>query len=720
MRNTIDRRFRLSAVNIAILAVAISSSILSAGQIDILKSELSHWIPQTYGLRAPSETIFDSPMPLIADGNNFKTDVGQIIRKFGLHGENVRALLESMDDEIVLGYYNPDTVLVIDRDTTIYANIILVNNAQLIVRDCDFIYKGNIYATSNSRITIEDADFIIPQDYIYQFGFAVMDSAAFEMNRVRFNSANLPTSALIIGKSTFAMDSVNMDGAFITFVLGESGTIDIRESNRSGEFVVTGDSCSLHIAHSDSVLIWLGFPKYSSGEVHGSFGMDDFVESYSFPDSTCSGINYSIELDSLTGLILATMAEDSSEVVVYDADLQSCGNIFSNNWVDTISGLVDGSHYDDFSPHLPGRTLRLVNSSVKAWNLYPYENTEITLQSSIFGELCSDNLAQTRIMNATCDGLGGHIGASGSSSMIVFYSTLFCDALLEQQSLSILMLTSFAMGNLIVKDRAIAVLYNTSLINPIQVYDSATVEEIAIRPPSPACIDDTLSITGTARMLRGPESPLSFEGYRMEYAPVDDTTTFFPLTDIVPTPVYDGELCTFPTYGLDVGEYCIRLWYFFSAYGEYDSISFDNIIYLSYNTGIDERKLPENIGLSAYPNPFNSSVKITVFGIAGSSDFSEGKQCQEMTLKVYDLRGNLIATSCSADRSASLVPLDKGDRNRASAKVSGDSWTDEQSTGGASSEFIWHPDESIKSGIYIVRAMTEDGRTIAKRIVYLK
>jgi len=84
------------------------------------------------------------------------------------------------------------------------------------------------------------------------------------------------------------------------------------------------------------------------------------------------------------------------------------------------------------------------------------------------------------------------------------------------------------------------------------------------------------------------------------------------------------------------------------------------------------------------------------------------------------LRGNLIATSCSADRSASLVPLDKGDRNRASAKVSGDSWTDEQSTGGASSEFIWHPDESIKSGIYIVRAMTEDGRTIAKRIVYLK
>jgi len=42
-------------------------------------------------------------------------------------------------------------------------------------------------------------------------------------------------------------------------------------------------------------------------------------------------------------------------------------------------------------------------------------------------------------------------------------------------------------------------------------------------------------------------------------------------------------------------------------------------------------------------------------------------------------------TPCSADRSASLVPLDKGDRNRALAKVSGGSWTNEQSVSGASS-----------------------------------
>ncbi|MCD6595217.1 hypothetical protein J7L68_06045 [bacterium] len=34
--------------------------------------------------------------------------------------------------------------------------------------------------------------------------------------------------------------------------------------------------------------------------------------------------------------------------------------------------------------------------------------------------------------------------------------------------------------------------------------------------------------------------------------------------------------------------------------------------------------------------------------------------------------------------------------------------------------FIWHPDKSISSGIYFVRARMADGWTITKRIVYLK
>ncbi|RKZ33718.1 hypothetical protein DRQ33_03660, partial [bacterium] len=97
-------------------------------------------------------------------------------------------------------------------------------------------------------------------------------------------------------------------------------------------------------------------------------------------------------------------------------------------------------------------------------------------------------------------------------------------------------------------------------------------------------------------------------------------------------------------------------------------------------------------------NPFNSSVAITA--PAGAE------------IELYDLRGNVV-TPCSADKSASLVPLNKGDRNRASAKVSGGSAS-------AQGVYIWHPDESITSGIYFIRATTQDGNTITKRIVYMR
>ncbi|RKZ30561.1 hypothetical protein DRQ33_07775, partial [bacterium] len=66
---------------------------------------------------------------------------------------------------------------------------------------------------------------------------------------------------------------------------------------------------------------------------------------------------------------------------------------------------------------------------------------------------------------------------------------------------------------------------------------------------------------------------------------------------------------------------------------------------------------PDDISLSVFPNPFNSVCEITV--------------PENAKIEIYDLRGNVVATPCSADKSASLVPLDKGDRNRASAKVSG-------------------------------------------------
>ena len=125
------------------LIIIVSSMLLANGMSD-LKHELAVYMPCMRGLSAPSATLFDSGT---RSEEPAATGASEIIRRFGLMGGKIRSLLDPMDADIVLGYFNPDTVLVIDSDTTIYANIYLVNNAQVIVRDCVFSYKGDIFAT---------------------------------------------------------------------------------------------------------------------------------------------------------------------------------------------------------------------------------------------------------------------------------------------------------------------------------------------------------------------------------------------------------------------------------------------------------------------------------------------------------------------------------------------------------------------------------------------
>jgi len=119
---------------------------------------------------------------------------------------------------------------------------------------------------------------------------------------------------------------------------------------------------------------------------------------------------------------------------------------------------------------------------------------------------------------------------------------------------------------------------------------------------------------------------------------------------------------------------------------------------LEDDTAIRDIPKPESFSLAVYPNPFNSSCRITV-------NVEQGAAAPCATVEVFDLRGNVL-TLYSDGEPSSFVPLDRGDRGDASASAQG--------------VYIWQPDESITSGIYLVRARTESGWTASKRVVYLR
>jgi len=119
------------------------------------------------------------------------------------------------------------------------------------------------------------------------------------------------------------------------------------------------------------------------------------------------------------------------------------------------------------------------------------------------------------------------------------------------------------------------------------------------------------------------------------------------------------------------------------------------IVKLSPDAGIAEGggKLPFVLTIDVCPNPFNSSCAITA---------PSGAE-----VEVWDLRGNVVCTHDVGAwrRHAQQDNAEEGHVNAMSQQ---------------NRTFIWHPAQTIASGLYLVRAKTQDGRTTTKRIVYIR
>ena len=108
--------------------------------------------------------------------------------------------------------------------------------------------------------------------------------------------------------------------------------------------------------------------------------------------------------------------------------------------------------------------------------------------------------------------------------------------------------------------------------------------------------------------------------------------------------------------------------------------------------------LPKKIDVFAYPNPFNSAVRISVETLHATS----------LRIEIFDLAGRRVAQLPSPS-----IPLPAGEgRNSFSL------W-EKVSEGRMRAEFTWQPEKSVGSGVYLVRARI-GGESVTKRVVYLK
>jgi len=122
-------------------------------------------------------------------------------------------------------------------------------------------------------------------------------------------------------------------------------------------------------------------------------------------------------------------------------------------------------------------------------------------------------------------------------------------------------------------------------------------------------------------------------------------------------------------------------------------------------SGISETAPPKpaEIGISAWPNPFNSSVTIVVDGHSRESVNPEGA----VSVEIFDVNGWRVAQLPSPS-----IPLPGGEGGNSFSH-----W--EKVSEGRMRAFTWQPAPSLPSGVYLVRA-TVGGCERTARVVYLK
>ncbi len=544
-------------------------------------------------------------------------------------------------DILIVGDDSPDEIVVIDQDTTIRGDVCIVNQGELRVEGAGFTLVGDMTIQQGGRMLVNGGSFNVPEEFRLQYRCLVMDSARFEINQaeVTFNGQNWSLAGA--GNASVRIDNCSFPHGAITSLLVEDASFDLSNCTRPGEFIPMERS-SMAISNCDSAIAWITFPDSSGGTFEAPL-RDTMITHWEFPTPSVSGIDYHFSIDSTSNVLTGLLCSEETALAVENSDIVSLGIIFWEGIGDTIrvEGLVDDTDYPDYTLDLPDRTLRLLNTHVGAWNLYPFGSTILRMENDIFGEIMANDSSRTDIYNSICDGMGGHVMTETRAELVTSFSSMLTQVIARNRSLMLFFGTSFPSSSVSIDGAAVVMFLNSVPVMRPSVLDTGLTIESFVGLPSAPAVNSDIPVTGTALMTPGPYNQLHMDHYLLDHAAgVDPLSAEWARIDSVNGSVYQDTLGIWDTRGLDPGYHMLRLT-IRSAY--VDSFRFDMplVVYIYLNestrTGSesDDTAIPSATALMQNtPNPFNPSTNIR-FALSEGAD---------VRLSVYDIRGRLVNT----------------------------------------------------------------------------
>lgn len=466
------------------------------------------------------------------------------------------AAAQARAEDWLIGYDDPNEVVVQTDERLVDGDIYILNSGRLHIQDATVTVFGSIFVVDAATLQIDGGTLQFGQSYTYQSEWFATDSATVQLTDATIDGGGYPYSVALAGNATAVYQRVTVVNGFSTWALFDQACATLTDCVNGGEFSELGEN-TLTISGTQTVLYWLALPDGSAVDV--AFPAPGDVPAWSVtPDSPwATGIPYTFTLTDATDVMWAVMGRSGSSGTFHDSALRAVGSIFEHDNTVHISGVANQAALLDTSYTWGDIDYHFLNCTVQAWNYYCRGQTELTLDDCVFGELLVGQTGSATMNHALCDGSGGYIEVADSGILQMVLSAHFSQLVCEQNALVFVLHSALMSHEVDVLDNAALLLLNSTYVGLPRAHTAGTVFDVAIDPVD-VPLGSVAELRGSARLVRGPDSPFHFAGYTVDCGQGPEPETWTPLFEGT-TPVDHGVLGTWDTCGYAAGMHTLRL-----------------------------------------------------------------------------------------------------------------------------------------------------------------
>lgn len=531
-------------------------------------------------------------------------------------------------DTLYIGL-NPGDSLYFTGDYTYNGTIAVFGDGKLVFENCEALINGDLVVFGNdAKVWIINSTMHFPQSFIYQRALIAAGNAEVNITNSTLDYYGLSHDLVVTGDAVINWTEVTNIG-FTTCGLSANATVNINGTNQAGEYVMT-NSAILNFNNANTILLWHHVPDTAS--LSYTFADGAIISSANFNSSTpgISGIYYSYNLENCTDVMWGLMPEAESEVTINDSKIRTVGVWFKDLPEYEVSGLVNNSHYNDFTAPLNSHNLRFINTDVQTWSLYMFDNTEGNVANCILGEIGTMANGICTAENCLIDGSGGYLFATDNSMLTSGFSYLNCNFQSSGEAFGIMAYGGQNSGRCIAFEKSIMIIVQANLIEEPEFQNDAMLWYLKLETASQGFSNSILPIIGSARINKASSYyPNEIGWYLVSYATAESEDWIAICDTVYGLNVSSDVLCNWNTEEINPGNYNLKLT--MSDNSEPGNIieAIKSISILPLSTDINTTNKNE---IKIYPNPVSTNDYVKI-------DF---EKAFTGLISIYDLSGRLL------------------------------------------------------------------------------